>query len=214
MSSLVDTSPARSGLQLWIRRVAVTLALFATVGVVVWAGLSLAKRPAEPMSQVARIALLPDTPPPPPPPPPPEEKPKIEPKNEIKEIDRPKPEMPAPEPLKMEGQAGTGPSPFAAGAVKNDYIGGDIGDGSRFSAYVARLAGIIQGELERRKLRVESAKLYLWLKPDGSVQRYEIAGASGAGAQDLRVAMANLERLPEAPPLDMPMPVGLDISER
>ena len=36
---------------------------------------------------------------------------------------------PNPQQLKMEGQAGEGPSAFAAGDVKQDYIGGDIGNG-------------------------------------------------------------------------------------
>jgi periplasmic protein TonB len=215
MGSLVDTSSPRRGARLWAQRAVVGLAMFGVVGLVAWAGLSLSHRPTGPARQVARIALLPDTPPPPPPPPPPE-KPKIEPKNEIKQqIDKPKMERPPePEQLKMEGQAGQGPSPFAAGKVNNDYIGGDIGNGARFAAYVGRIAQLIQDDLARRNLRVQSAKLYLWLTSDGTIQRYQISGASGDVERVIRTAMGQIGRVPEAPPQDMPMPMGLEITER
>ena len=74
-------------------------------------------------------------------PPPKEEQPK-------QQVEAPKQQTP-PEPrqLKMEGQAGEGPSAFAAGEVKQDYIGGDIGDGSRYAGYVSRLEQMIQDEL-------------------------------------------------------------------
>ena len=212
MSGLVDASQQeRSRTSLWLRRLGVGLVMLAFVGVVAWAGFSMS-RSRPPARQVAKIMLLPDQPPPPPPP----EKPKIEPKNEIKQqADKPKQETP-PEPpqLKMEGQAGEGPSPFAAGEVKNDYISGDIGNGSRFAAYVGRVAQLIQDELTRRNLKVADAQVFLWLTPDGTVERYQIEGASGEMERQLRIAMANMGRLPEAPPQDMPMPVGLEISGR
>ena len=213
MTGLVEDTEGPTGLRLWARRTVIALILLGVVGIVVRAGLSL-KGPAGPARQVARIALLPDTPPPPPPPPPPDQ-PQIEPKNEIKQqIDRPKLQTPPePEPLKMEGQAGEGPSPFAAGEVKNDYIGGDIGNGARFEAYVGRVAQLIQDELARRRARVANAKVYLWLNRDGSVERYEINGASGDVERLLRTAMTDLGRFPEAPQ-DMPMPMGLEISQR
>jgi periplasmic protein TonB len=213
MSDLVDTAPHRTGAQLWLRRLAMALGMFGFVGLVAWAGLNLSRSPTGPARQVAKIALLPDTPPPPPPPPP--EKPP-EPKNEIRQqVDKQKIETPPePQQLKMEGQAGEGPSPFAAGDVKNDYIGGDIGNGTRYAAYVGRVAQLIQDELSKRKLRVANARVFLWLRSDGAVQRYEINGASGDMERQLRMAMADLSRLPEAPPQDMPMPMGLEISER
>jgi periplasmic protein TonB len=213
MSSLVDSSPQHSVTYRWLRGIAMAIAMFGFVGLVAWAGLNMG-RSAGPRHQVAKIMLLPDNPPPPPPPPP--EKPKIEPKNEIKQqIDKPKVETPPePQQLKMEGQAGEGPSPFAAGEVKNEYIGGDIGSGAAYAAYVGRVAQAIQDELTRRKLRVANARVFLWLTPDGAVQRYEIEGASGDATGQLRTAMANMGRVPEAPPQGMPMPMGLEISER
>ena len=216
MTGLVDARQERTRLQIWSQRALVGLALLALIGLMAWLGARLSGGGHAPSRQVAKIALLPDTPPPPPPPPP--DKPKIEPKNEIKQqIDKPKLQAPPqPEQLKMEGQAGEGPSPFAAGEVKNDYIGGDIGNGAgeRFAAYVGRVAQLVQDALAKRNLKVQSARLFLWLQPDGSIQRYEISGASGNTEHQLRTAMAEMGRLPEAPPQDMPMPMGLEISTR
>ncbi len=200
--------------QLWQRRGILAFVLLAIVGLITWGGLSLTRGTIEPAHQVAKIALLPDTPPPPPPPPPPD-KPKVEPKEEMKQQpDRPKQEtLPEPAPLKMAGPAGDGPSPFQAGEVRNDYIGGDIGNGSAFSAYVGRVAQLIQDELARRKIRVNGARIFLWLKPDGSVDHYEVRNASADVEKDLRTAVDGIGRLPDAPPADMPMPMGLDITE-
>ena len=214
MSTLVDTAPHATGTRLWSRRVALALGMPAFVALVAWAGLNLSRSASAPARQVAKIALLPDTPPPPPPPPPPE-RPKLEPKNEIRQQpDKPKIEAPPePQQLKMEGKAGEGPSPFAAGEVKNDYIGGDIGNG-RFAPYAGRIAQVIQDALTRRKTKVSNARVLLWLTPDGTVQRFEISGAGPDMDRELRTTMADLGRLPERPPQDMPMPVGLEISTR
>jgi protein TonB len=104
--------------------------LFASCAMV-WGAMNFIHTSTSPKRQVARIMILPDTPPPPPPPeetrPPPKEV-------MTREMNIPKPETPpAPAQLKMEGQAGDGPSAFASGDVKQDYIGGDIGNGSRYS---------------------------------------------------------------------------------
>jgi protein TonB len=214
MSELVDPSLLQHPGRAWLRRLGVVSALLGMIVVVVFVGLSLS-HVAPPKKQVAKIMLLPDTPPPPPPPPP--DKPKIEPKNEVKQQqpDKPKVETPPePQQLKMEGPAGEGPSPFAAGEVKNDYIGGDIGNGQRFAVYLDHVAQAIQEELTRHKLKVPNAKLFVWVSPGGEIQRYEIQGVSGDTERQLRTAMAGLARFPEPPPQDMPMPVGLEISGR
>jgi protein TonB len=213
MTSLVDTKHHSTGVRLWSRRLGVALLMLGFVGLVVWIGTSLSHGPAGPHHQAAKIALLPDTPPPPPPPPP--ERPKIEPKTEAKQqLDKKIETPPEPQQLKMEGAAGDGPSPFAAGEVKNDYIGGDIGNGAQFAAYAGRVAQLIQEELARRNVRVPSARIFLWLRPDGAIERYEIRGLSGDPETKLRSVMAALGRVPEAPAQDLPMPMGLEISER
>jgi protein TonB len=212
MSELVQFRGIRSAAKLWPRRLVVGLAMLGFVSFVVWGGMNLSHGPAGPKRQVARIMILPETPPPPPPP----EEHKPQPKDEPKQqVEAPKQETPPePQPLKMEGQAGEGPSAFAAGEVKQDYIGGDIGDGSRYSAYVGRLEQRIQAELLRHKLRVENVRLFLWLLPDGSIQRISVAGGDGEAERSVRTALAELNRVDEAPLADMPMPVGLQISAR
>jgi periplasmic protein TonB len=196
-----------------LRRAVIGVAMLGFVGAVVWGGINLSHGTAGPKRQVARIMILPDTPPPPPPP---EEK-KPPPKEEQlrQQVQAPRQETPPePQQLKMEGQAGDGPSAFASGEVKQDYIGGDIGNGSRYAAYVARLEQMIQDELTRHKLRVTNVKLFLWLLPDGSVQRVNVAGGDGEAERSVRLALADLSRVDEAPLADMPMPVGLQISVR
>ena len=132
----------------WLTRLAVAVGIVTVVGAVVWGGMTMGHGPSGPKRQIAKIMVLPDTPPPPPPPeekrpPPKEEQPK-------QQMETPKQETP-PEPaqLKMEGQAGEGPSPFAAGEVRSDYIGGDIGTGARYAAYVARLEQRVQAKRAR-----------------------------------------------------------------
>lgn len=214
MTSLVDARPDTSAGRKWSERVGLVVAILVFAGLLLWAGLSLSKGSRGPARQVAKIALLPDTPPPPPPPPP--DKPRIEPKNEIRrQMDKPKTETPPePQQLKMEGAAGEGPSPFAAGDVKNDYIGGDIGNGELFANYAGRIAQFLQEELTRRKVKVGSARVVLWLSPDGGIQRYEIKGAPPPDEKEVRTFMAEVHRVPDLPPQGMPMPFGLEISSR
>jgi periplasmic protein TonB len=213
MSEYVDYRAKPSGAKQWLKRIVLGVGMLTFVGAVVWGGINLSHGPAAPKRQLARIMILPDTPPPPPPPeekrpPPKEEQPR-------QQVETPKQERPPePEQLKMEGQAGEGPSAFAAGEVKQDYIGGDIGNGSRYAAYVSRLEDQIQAELTKHKLRLANVRLFVWLAPDGSIQRFSVAGADDEAGKSVRTALADLHRVDEAPMADMPMPVGLQISVR
>jgi len=209
-ASLAGRSEMSAGRR-WLRRMAVAFGMLGLVGAVVWGGMNLSHGPSSAKRQIARIMILPDTPPPPPPderkPPPKEEK------QQPREMNVPKVETPpAPEQLKMEGAAGDGPSPFAAGTVQQDYIGGDIGNGQRFAPYVARLEQHIQAQLTRHKLRAANVKLFLWLGADGSIQRYTVDGVDQETEKTVRLALADLGRVEEAPAPDMPMPVGLRIN--
>jgi len=213
MSEYVDYRPKPAGIKQWLKRLVIGIAMLSFVGAVVWGGINLSHGPSATKRQVARIMILPDTPPPPPPP---EEK-RPQPKEEQprQQVETPKQERPPePEQLKMEGQAGEGPSAFAAGEVKQDYIGGDIGNGSRYSAYVARLEDQIQTELVKHKLRLANVRLFVWLAPDGSIQRFNVAGGDDEADRSVRTALADFHRVDEAPMADMPMPVGLQISVR
>lgn len=177
-----------------------------------WGLYGLLSKPAAPKRQVAKISILPDTPPPPPP----KEEKKPEPKPEekpVQQVDTPKPETPPePQQIKMEGPAGEGPSPFAGGEVRSDYIGGDIGAGARFAAYTQRLSRTIQQELSRRNMRNGGGRVLLWLEPDGTVQRFRLIDVPAPETKALlETAFAELRRVTEPPPRDMPMPVGLEI---
>ncbi len=162
----------------------------------------------KPNRQVARITVLPDTPPPPPPPPPKEEQ-KPPPRD-----DQPPPPQVAPQPvqappaeapIKMEGAAGSGDSPFQAGAVSNDYRGGapvvggqgggvpNVADRAQHRLYAQATRQQLQAELER-KLRGEATELVvdfsLWLQPDGSIERWDLRPSGNAQADsDMRTAL-------------------------
>jgi len=196
----------------------------AVVGVVVlmFSGLGASSKP--PARQVTRITVMPDTPPPPPPPP--KEEPRREPPKESpKEVklDPPK-QDPAPAPqaeqLKMEGAAGEGASPFAAGTVLNEYRGGELGGGGlAFTFYTSQLQRHLQGQLAR----MQAVKRYdyrvmvrVWLAPDGSLARVELDSGSGDAKVDeaLRVALGSLPPMSTRPPADLPQPIKVRITNR
>jgi protein TonB len=212
MSAVAIGREQAAGGKRWSQRVAIGVVLLCITGAVVWGGMSLVHSPEAPKRQMARIMILPDTPPPPPPPPD-EKRPPPKEEQSRQQIETPKQETPPePVPLKMEGEVGEGASAFASGEVKQDYIGGDIGNGSRYAAYVARLEQRIQVELTRHKLHVSNVKLFVWLGPDGSIQRYSVSGGDNDADRAVRAALADLNRVDEAPLSDMPMPVGLSIN--
>ena len=172
--------------------------------------------------QVARISILPDTPPPPPPPP------REEPKPQQRDNKPPPPDAspkaaPVPEnaPIKMEGAAGDGPSPFAAGSVAKDYQGGATSSGPAASATVGGAGALadrahdrfygqsarqqLQAEIERH-LRAEAAELTasfsVWVGRSGAIERFELApGSNPRDDADLRAALDETARgLRLAPP--------------
>jgi len=180
-----------------------------------------------PARQVARVALLPDTPPPPPPP-------KVERKEELKPEQRPqqqekqpKPETPpAPAPLKMEGAAGDGPSAFAAGPVTKDYqggapvIGGQGGDApvdrAQQRLYANSVRQALHDEMERQ-LGPDSpdvdAQVALWIGPDGRITRFELQGARAAQETQLDAALQRCAQALQLPaPQAVPQPMRFRLS--
>lgn len=218
---------------LLLQRLALALVAMAVVAGLVWALKNWAGGTSQPKRQVARIALLPDTPPPPPPPPPKErpEPPKTEAKPTPQVDNTPKPPAPANEPLKMEGAAGNGPSAFQSGAVTQDYKGGapQIG-GAAASAtapadraaerlYAGTVRQLLRDEIERQ-LSPEAGELTaafaLWIAGDGRITRWELdAPAADAGREGaLKVALdrsADQLRLPTPPAVAQPMRFRLTV---
>jgi periplasmic protein TonB len=217
----------KSETKIWLTRGAIILIALLVLGGIGYGISQLMKGGAPHKKQVTTIKLLPDTPPPPPPPPkePPKEQPKQDQPKEMK-VEQPKPvETPPAENLKMEGAAGDGPSPFAAGQVSNEYKGGDvntIGGGPnkhQFAWYTGLIKEQIEDALAKDSTLANGAyKLVVkvWVGPSGKIQRHELVGSSGKSEIDALVnkALDSLPGLAEAPPSDMPQPVKLKVTAR
>ena len=182
-----------------------------------------------PKRQTVKIAVLPDTPPPPPPP---KEEKRPEPKPEE---NKPQPQEqkvveapPEPQQLKMEGTAGDGPSAFAAGGVSSEYKGGAIGTGAGGSLG-DRMASLNYGNAAKRDLhaflnREESLRkagdykvpIALWLRADGSVERFELQGSAGDTQTDeqLKQALNRFKGFRTPPPPNMVWPMRLQLTNR
>lgn len=221
-----DQAISSSG-SVWLKRVALILVALLVLAGLVYLGKALMSGGTPHKKAVTTVKLLPDTPPPPPPPP--KEPPKEQPKEikEVKEIQQPKPDpSPPAEVLKMEGAAGDGASPFAAGAVNNEYKGGDVGTkiGGGASKYqFAYYTGMIKSQIEQAlaKDKTLASGAYkvvvkVWVANNGRIQRFEIAGSSGDPIIDalIKKAVDEMPALTESPPSDMPQPVKMRVTAR
>ena len=236
MSALAESSLEPTGLRQWLLRGLIAVVVIALLlGLALWlksmlGGPALAKR------QVAKISILPDTPPPPPPPPKEEKKPeppKAEPKQVVREeqIKRDVPK-PANEPIKMEGQAGDGPSAFSAGTVNNEYKGGVPVIGAASSAagsnaaeraqerfYANAVRQLLHAEIEKN-LRSEAGELVatfsVWIEPDGSIRRFDLTPTGNAARDtDLRAAFDQTTRRLQLPsPNGLPQPMRFKLTVR
>jgi len=210
----------------WLKRIAMILVAVVVLGLFGYMLKSLLSGGSSHKKAITTIKLLPDTPPPPPPKEPPKEQPKNQPK-EVKEMPQPKPEQTPPaEVLKMEGAAGDGPSPFAAGAVNNEYKSGEVGTkigGKKGMAAYAWYTGQVKARLEEalaadKELSSAQYRLvvHLWLARDGRVERTELQGSSGNPKTDelIKKALTGIAAISESPPEDMPQPIKLRITSK
>lgn len=212
--------------KVWLKRIVVMLLVALVIGAIGYGISKLMTGSSPQKKQITTIKLLPDTPPPPPPPPP-KEPPKEQLKEQPKEIkvEQPKPaETPPAEQLKMEGPAGDGPSAFQAGAVSNDYKGGDVktigsDGGAKFTQYKSSLTNHVIDFLEKDKnLKKGNYKMILriWLKPSGGIDKVEITNST-AGPDVEQVVKSALESMPsmrEALPEGLPQPTRMDFGAR
>ena len=211
---------------IWLKRIAMILLAVVVLGFLGNMLKSLFSGGSSHKKAITTIKLLPDTPPPPPPPKePPKEQPKDQPK-EVKEIPQPKPEQTPPaEVLKMEGATGDGPSPFAAGAVNNEYKGGDVGTkigGKKGMGAYAWYTGQVKAGIEEslaadKDLSTAQYRLvvFLWIGRDGHIERAELQGSSNVKTDESikKVLMTKTAGV-GAPPEDMPQPLKLRITSK
>lgn len=230
---LAEESLDRTTAGTWLRRGAVAAALLAVVIVLTMLARSYISTPDTHRKQVAKISILPDTPPPPPPPP--KDEPKKEPpKAEAKPApqEQPKPQQAPPpqnEPIKMEGQAGDGPSAFAAGSVTQDYKGGapntgasapptaTMADRANERLYASTARQLLRDEIERQ-LKPEAGQLTatfaVWIESDGRIARCELQRSGDTHDNQMQEALDGVKRtlrLPPPPAINQPMRFRLTV---
>jgi hypothetical protein len=211
----------------WTQRAAIGAAVLVALGLLVW-GVSQIKMGSggAPKRQTVKITL-PDTPPPPPPKPeekkPEPEKQEAKPTPQIEPKQVEAPPQPA-QSLKMDGAAGDGPSAFSAGSVSKDYTSGQASTGpastgtgsdrAKYQFYINSTKQMLKDEIERH-LQTDRKQLVvsfaLWIKPDGSVDRYDLSPTGDERAdQDIQAAFAQMARSARLPaPKDTPQPLRL-----
>lgn len=227
---MADDVPV-SGVRLWTKRLLVALLVVAVLAGIGYGIKKLFSGGATQKKQITTVKLLPDTPPPPPPPPPkepPKETPKEQPKEAPKEPE-PKPvEAPPAENLKMEGAAGDGPSPFQAGAVNNEYKGGDVTTGPKIGgkknmAAFAWFTNKVDAQI-KKALDAETAlnktkyqvDVRVFLNAGGEIDHAELIDSSGDAETDalIRKVLSRIPPLNEAAPEDMPRKVVVRMASK
>ena len=224
---ILDDEDTESASRIWLKRIAIALVVLMVLGAMGYGISSLMSGGKAVKKQVTTIKLIPDTPPPPPPPPPkepPKEQPKPDAPKEVK-MEQPKPaEAPPAEQIKMEGPAGDGPSAFAAGAVNNDYKGGDVktigsDGGAKFNWYAGIVKNKIEAALEKDKKLTEGQYrliVSVWLRSNGDIEKLEWAqsDANPAIEQAVKSALDSMPSIGEPLPENMPQPIKLRITAR
>lgn len=164
--------------------------------------------------------IRPPPPPPetPPPPPPPEEKVDVH-EPEQQPDPTPSNDPPPSQQLGLDAEGGAGGDGF--GLVGNKG-GRDLlasGGGNAFTWY----AGLIKTEILDRlqddkdvRKGSYSAKVDIWLRQDGTIERIRLAQSSGDKVRDkaIEADLAQITRISQAPPVGMPQPIKLRIDSR
>ena len=235
MSALAESSLEPTSARQWaLRLLTGVVAIVVLIALALWLK-SLLGGPAAPKRQNAKISIvLPDTPPPPPPPK--EEKKPEPPKDQPKQVLREQPikqDQPKPvdAPIKMDGPAGDGPSPFAAGTVNNEYKGGppvvgaapgataSAGDRAQERFYANTVRQLLHDEIEKH-LRADAGELTatfsVWIEPDGGIRRFELVPTGDATHDtDLRTAFDQTTRRLRLPGhAGLPQPMRFRLSMR
>lgn len=214
----------------WLRHLPVLIGLALTLAIVVAVYMlqDIFKKPVQQKKQVQQVTMI--QPPPPPPPPPPEQKPP-EPEPEPEKLPEPEPE-PEPKPEEAQEPPGEELGVDADGTAGSDGFGligkkggrGLLG-GSGGNA-ILWYGGQVKRGLEEalQKLLDETARnagytvyLKVWVNTDGSVNRAELAQASGKKEVDesMKAALEKLSfTLPKPPPENMPQPIKIRLTSK
>jgi protein TonB len=227
-------SPAVLAGRPWLLRALGRAAALAVIVVVVLAFRSLVFDGEPSTRQTAqRVTLL--TPPP--------RKPEVKPEEPEPEVAQPEvnlarqPENVDPQPsasdqLGVVGEGEAGESAFGLVAKRSGRDLVTIGDDTerlagrasidpmlQFGPYAGRAARFLEDALaQHQDLRRGNytAVVRLWVSPDGSIRRLELARSTGDAERDARIraAFAGIGRLGEPPPSDMPQPIRLRLTSR
>lgn len=179
----------------------------------------MATKDLKPERRVQNITVIRPPPPPPqetPPPPPPEKVEQPIPQDEPE----PSPEnAPTPSPqlgLDAEGNAGDDGFGLAARKGGSDLVGTG---GAAFAWYTGKLKDEVTDRLSadpQLRARKFSVAVRVWIESDGRIRDVRLTGSSGNRDIDGAIAAAlnSLARMSQAPPLEMPQPITLQIVSR
>jgi protein TonB len=149
-------------------------------------------------------------------------------KEEVK-VPEPEPQQaeeapPAGEQLGLDAE-GSGPGDgFGLAAKKGGRdittLGGEATvDRAKFAWFTGQVQSFLQEQFQKNdKLRRADYRVVVrvWFSRDGRLERFELVDSSGSEEidQNLKVTMADLPRMRQAPPADLPQPVKLRVTSR
>ncbi len=178
-------------------------------------------KPANQKKVVQEIQIIRPPPPPPdqpPPPPPPPEEEQVRLDEPQPEPDSPSDEPPPGEQLGLDADGGAGSDAFGLLGRKG---GRDLlaSGGSAIAWYGGLLKDEIRKQLEEVKAArtgAYSVSVQVWVRPDGSIERIQLARSTGDRERDraIEAALARIDRLAQVPPANMPQPLSFKVSAR
>lgn len=210
------------------RRLLLPLAVACAVALLVWGMVTairgfMGSAPPSKKQVAQEVRIIRPPPPPPepevkPPPPPPEEEVDV-PEPQAEPEPTPSNEPPPGEQLGVDAEGGAGGDGFGLVGRKGgrDLLAGS--GGSAYTWYAGLLKNEILGELnalDAARDGAYSVVVRIWVRPDGTVERFNLAQSSGNRDRDraIEAALARIERISQAPPADMPQPISLRIVSR
>jgi len=168
------------------------------------------------MVQTIQVIRPPPPPPedtPPPPPPPPKQVEEQIPQNEPDPSPDPSPAPSEQLGLDADGSAGGDAFGLAARRGGSDLVGTG---GAAFAWYTSKIKDVVVDKLSgdaRLHAKRFSVNVRVWIDPDGSVKDARLSSSTGDRELDRTITeiLSRIQRLGEAPPIEMPQPVSLKI---